>query len=72
MMCVKGLACDGLKSLIETADVPFDAIVGVPYAALPYATVGSVIHIPDCSSSHSLFCVSKIFCSWCPIITQSR
>ncbi|EPB79945.1 hypothetical protein ANCCEY_01011 [Ancylostoma ceylanicum] len=36
-----GLACDGLKSLIETADVPFDAIVGVPYAALPYATLVS-------------------------------
>ncbi|KIH51841.1 putative orotate phosphoribosyltransferase, partial [Ancylostoma duodenale] len=36
-----GLACDGLKSLIGTADVSFDAIVGVPYAALPYATLVS-------------------------------
>ncbi|PIO74576.1 orotate phosphoribosyltransferase [Teladorsagia circumcincta] len=35
------LASDGLKSLIEEADIPFDGIVGVPYAALPYATLVS-------------------------------
>ncbi|VDM74179.1 unnamed protein product [Strongylus vulgaris] len=26
--------------MIDKTDVPFNAIVGVPYAALPYATVG--------------------------------
>ncbi|KHJ79917.1 hypothetical protein OESDEN_20421, partial [Oesophagostomum dentatum] len=36
-----GLASDGLKSLIEKADTPFSAIVGVPYGALPHATLVS-------------------------------
>ncbi|KAK6758328.1 hypothetical protein RB195_015879 [Necator americanus] len=35
------LASDGLKSLIVGTDIEFDAIVGVPYAALPYATLVS-------------------------------
>ncbi|VDO89074.1 unnamed protein product [Heligmosomoides polygyrus] len=38
---VMDLASDGLKSLIEQADIPFNGIVGVPYAALPYATLVS-------------------------------
>ncbi|KAK6059112.1 orotate phosphoribosyltransferase [Cooperia oncophora] len=38
---VMDLASDGLKSLIDEAGISFDGIVGVPYAALPYATLVS-------------------------------
>uniref|UniRef100_A0A7I5ED82 Uridine 5'-monophosphate synthase n=1 Tax=Haemonchus contortus TaxID=6289 RepID=A0A7I5ED82_HAECO len=38
---IMDLASDGLKSLIEKADILVDGIVGVPYAALPYATLVS-------------------------------
>uniref|UniRef100_A0A158PBE4 orotate phosphoribosyltransferase n=1 Tax=Angiostrongylus cantonensis TaxID=6313 RepID=A0A158PBE4_ANGCA len=35
------LASDGIKYLIQETDTSFDGIVGVPYAALPYATLVS-------------------------------
>ncbi|VDM56549.1 unnamed protein product [Angiostrongylus costaricensis] len=35
------LASDGIKYLIQETDTCFDGIVGVPYAALPYATLVS-------------------------------